>query len=479
MRLDKFYIDGAWVSPRGSAHEVILNPATEQPIGTHSLGTAADVDLAVDAACRAFACFGRSSREERLALLRRIETVYADRCERMGDLISLEMGAPLPFARNVQARSGLSHLQNMIRHLESYEFEKLRGTTMIRREPIGVVGLITPWNWPMNQIACKVFPALAAGCTMVLKPSELSPLSAQLFAEILQEAGVPAGVFNLVHGAGPVVGRALAAHPQVAMISLTGSTRAGIAVSETAARSVKRVALELGGKAPNILLPDADFETAVMRGTQACMRNSGQSCSAPTRMLVPQAEMERCAGIAAKAADALKVGAPEAEGTDLGPVIGAAQFDKVQRLIRAGVTEGARLVAGGEGRPEGLTAGWFVRPTVFADVTPQMTIAREEIFGPVLSILGYRDIDEAIRIANDTEYGLTAYIQSRDRAGAQDVARQLRAGSVLINYAPVDIDGPFGGFKQSGNGREYGIFGLEEFLEPKGMVGYLDPDTPA
>ncbi|VDC33607.1 aldehyde dehydrogenase family protein [Pseudogemmobacter humi] len=472
MILDKFYIDGAWVPARASETAPILNPATEAVIGTLAMGGVEDVDLAVAAARRAFTGFSRSSREERIAMLRRIETAYAARQDEMGDLISQEMGAPLAFARASQAGSGLSHLSNMIRHLESYAFETPRGTTMVRREAIGVVGLITPWNWPMNQIACKVFPALAAGCTMVLKPSELSPLSAQLFAEILGEAGLPKGVFNMVQGAGPVVGHALAAHPGIEMISLTGSTRAGIAVSETAARNVKRVALELGGKAPNILLPDADFETAVARGTEACMRNAGQSCSAPTRMLVPKAEMDRCAGIAARAANGLKVGAPEAEDTNIGPVISAAQFDKVQRLIRSGIDEGARLVAGGPDRPDGLTAGWFVRPTVFADVTPGMTIEREEIFGPVLSMIGYDTVEEAIEIANDTDYGLTAYVQSQDIGAARDVARQLRAGSVLINYAPVDIDGPFGGFKQSGNGREYGLFGLEEFLEVKGMVGY-------
>ena len=468
----KFYIDGEWVAPAGSDRIPVLNPATEEPVAEIAAGNAADVDRAVAAAQRAFQTFSTFSKDERLSILRRILEVYQDHQRRIGDLISAEMGAPLEFARNVQAGTGQNHLRKMIEVLDAYRFEVLNGTTMVRREPIGVAGLITPWNWPINQIVCKVLPALAAGCTMVLKPSELSPLSAIAFAEILHEAGVPAGVFNLVNGTGETVGEAMSAHPGIDMMSLTGSTRAGVAVARAAAGTIKRVTLELGGKAPNILLPDVDFDDAVRRGTLACMRNSGQSCSAPTRMLVPRAEMARVAEIAADAANGLRVGDPGAPETELGPVISEPQFEKIQDLIRSGMEEGARLVAGGPGRPAGLNRGYYVRPTVFADVQPGMRIEREEIFGPVLSIVGYDDEDHAIAIANDTVYGLTGYVQSRDLDRARAVARRIRAGSVLINYAPVDSNGPFGGYKQSGNGREYGVFGLEEFLEVKGMVGY-------
>lgn len=470
--LSKFYVNGAWVSPRGDQRIAVVNPATEAVFAEIAAGTHDDVDDAVAAAREAFSSYSQTTKQERLALLRRIGEVYAQHQHRIGDLISQEMGAPLEFSRKVQAGTGLTHLNKMIEILEGYEFEKLNGTTMVRREPIGVVGLITPWNWPINQIVCKVFPALAAGCTMILKPSELSPLSAIAFAEVLDEAGVPPGVFNLVNGTGEVVGEALSNHPDIDMISLTGSTRAGVAVSRSAASTIKRVTLELGGKAANVFLPDADFDTAVKKGVAACMRNSGQSCSAPTRMLVPASEMERVAITAAGVADGLKVGDPNEAGIDLGPVISEAQYEKIQELIQSGIDEGARLVAGGVGRPDGLDRGYFVRPTVFVDVTPDMRIAREEIFGPVLSILSYADVDDAVRIANDTVYGLTGYVQSGDVEQARQVARRIRAGSVLINYAPVDNNGPFGGYKQSGNGREYGEFGLEEFLEAKGMVGY-------
>ncbi len=470
--LKEFYIDGKWIKPAAPKMLDVVNPATEAPIAQIAVGSAADVDRAVSAARAAFETFGLSGKAERLALMRRIREVYAERQSAIGDLICAEMGAPLDFSRNVQAGTGLSQLDTMIDVLEAYEFETPRGTTLVRREPIGVAALITPWNWPINQIVCKVFPALAAGCTMVLKPSELSPLSAIAFAEVMQEAGTPAGVFNLVQGVGPEVGEALARHPGVDIVSLTGSTRAGRAVSAAASQTIKRVCLELGGKAANIILDDADLTQAVTKGTVNCMRNSGQSCSAPTRMLVPAAMMGEAAEIAARAAEGLKVGDPRAQGVDLGPVISRTQFDKVQDLIEAGVAEGARLVAGGPGRPAGLEAGYFVRPTVFADVTQEMRIAREEIFGPVLSILPYSDEEDAIRIANDSEYGLTGYIQSGDIERARRLARRIRAGSVLLNYAPVDRLGPFGGYKQSGNGREYGVFGLEEFLEAKGIVGY-------
>ncbi len=470
----KFYIDGQWVAPIGAGRIQVINPATEESIAEIAAGGSADVDRAVAAARRAFVAFSVTSKDERLTLLRRILEVYQDHQMRIGDLISSEMGAPIGFARNAQAGTGQGHLKKMIEVLEAYTFEMLNGTTMVRREPIGVAGLVTPWNWPINQIVCKVLPALAAGCTMVLKPSELSPLSGIAFTEVLHEAGVPAGVFNLVNGSGEEVGEALSAHPDVDMMSLTGSTRAGVAVSRAAAGTIKRVTLELGGKAPNILLPDVDFEDAVRRGTLACMRNSGQSCSAPTRMLVPQSQMARAAQIAADAANGLRVGDPSSPETELGPVISKRQFEKIQDLIRSGIEQGARLVAGGPGRPADLSKGYYVRPTVFADVKTGMRIEREEIFGPVLSIVGYRDEDHAIEIANDTVYGLTGYVQSRDLERARAVARRIRAGSVLINYAPVDSNGPFGGYKQSGNGREYGIFGLEEFLEVKGMVGYGD-----
>lgn len=468
----KFYIDGEWVAPVGPERIAVINPATEEPVAEIAAGGAADVDRAVAAARRAFAAFSETTKAERLALLRRVLDVYQASQERIGDLISTEMGAPLAFARSVQAGTGQNHLRKMIEVLEAYPFEVLNGTTMVRREPIGVAALITPWNWPINQIVCKVLPALAAGCTMILKPSELSPLSAIAFAEVLHEAGVPAGVFNLVNGTGETVGEALSAHPHVDMVSLTGSTRAGVAVSRAAAATIKRVTLELGGKAANILLPDADLEDAVRRGTLACMRNSGQSCSAPTRMLVPRTEMARAASIATEAAGKLRVGDPAEAGVDLGPVISARQFDRIQDLIASGIDQGATLAAGGLGRPAGLNRGYYVRPTVFADVEPGMRIEREEIFGPVLSIVGYDDVDHAVSIANDTDYGLTGYVQGRDLERARAVARRIRAGSVLINYAPVDLNGPFGGYKQSGNGREYGVFGLEEFLETKGMVGY-------
>lgn len=470
--LDRFYIGGAWVAPASPALIPVENPATGAIVAHVAQGTAADVDAAVAAARHAFDTGACGDREFRLALLRRILAAYGDHQSRIGDLIADEIGAPRAFARNVQAGSALNHLRKAIEVLENYAFEDLRGTTMVRHEPIGVAGLITPWNWPINQVACKVFPALAAGCSMVLKPSELSPLSAIALTELLHDAGVPPGVFNLVQGEGPEVGEALARHPGVDMISLTGSARAGAAVTVAAAPTVKRVSLELGGKAANILLDDVDLEAAVTRGVQNCMRNAGQSCSAPTRMLVPHAQMGRAATIAARVADGLKVGPPDAEGVDLGPLISARQLERVCAYIDSGIAEGARLVAGGPNRPEALAAGHFVRPTVFADVTPDMRIAQEEIFGPVLCLIGYGSDDEAVAIANGTVFGLTAYVQSPDLNRARAIARRLRAGSVLLNYAPVDPNGPFGGFKQSGNGREYGIFGFEEFLEVKGMVGY-------
>ena len=410
--------------------------------------------------------------QERLDLLRRIIEVYQSKMEQMAAAISQEMGAPSSLSRKAQAPAGLAHLLETVKVLEHFKFEELKGSTLMRKEPIGVCGLITPWNWPMNQIVCKVAPALAAGCTMVLKPSEFAPLSAYLFAQILDEAGVPPGVFNLVNGDGPTVGAAISSHPDVAMVSFTGSTRAGVAVAVAAAPTVKRVTQELGGKSANILLDDADFEKAVKQGVQECFRNTGQSCNAPTRMLVPRAKMAEAIAAARQASEATKVGDPLAEDTGLGPLASKAQFDKVQRLINKGVEEGAKLIAGGPGRPEGISKGYFVKPTVFADVSNDMTIAREEIFGPVLCIIPYEDEDDAVRIANDTPYGLSGFVTSGNKERAVRVAKRLRSGNVHINGARIDFGGCFGGYKQSGNGREWGEAGLEEFLELKAIFGY-------
>jgi aldehyde dehydrogenase (NAD+) len=468
----QFYIDGKWVSPTAAHDFEIVNPATEDHIATISLGTATDVDRAVAAAKRVFETYSETTLDARLALLRRIIEVYKSKSEEMAETISHEMGAPLSLARKAQAPAGLAHLLEIVKVLERFQFEELKGTTLMRKEPIGVCGLITPWNWPMNQVVCKVAPALAAGCTMVLKPSELAPLSAYLFAQILHEAGVPAGVFNLVNGDGPTVGSAIASHPDVAMVSFTGSTRAGIAVAMAAAPTVKRVTQELGGKSANIILGDADLESAVKEGVLACFRNTGQSCDAPTRMLIPRSKMAEATATARQTADGTRVGDPLAEGTVMGPLAGKAQFDKVQSLIKAGIEEGATLVSGGLGHPEGLTKGYFVKPTIFSDVRNDMTIAREEIFGPVLCLIAYKDEDEAVKIANDTPYGLSGYVTARDLEHARRIAKRIRAGNVHINGARVDFAGCFGGYKQSGNGREWGVAGLEEFLELKAVFGY-------
>lgn len=467
-----FYIEGNWVLPITPRDHEVINPATEKPIATISLGSAADVDHAVAAATKAFESYSETTLQQRIALLQRIIEVYQSKSDVMAEAISLEMGAPLGFARAVQVGAGLGHLTQMVKVLESFKFEELRGATLLRKEPLGVCGMITPWNWPMNQIACKVAPALGAGCTMVLKPSELAPLCAHLFAQILHEAGVPPGVFNLVDGDGPTVGAAIASHPDVAMVSFTGSTRAGIAVAMAAAPTVKRVTQELGGKSAYIILDDADFEAAVKDGAQSCFRNSGQSCNAPTRMLVARAKMAEAAAIAKRIAEATKVGDPLAKETNLGPLASKAQFEKVQSLIARGIDEGAELVAGGLGRPEGIANGYFARPTVFAEVRNAMIIAREEIFGPVLCIIGYEDEEDAVRIANDTPYGLSGYVASKDIDRARRVARRMRTGNVHINGARPDFAGCFGGYKQSGNGREWGEAGLEEFLELKAVFGY-------
>jgi aldehyde dehydrogenase (NAD+) len=468
----KFYIDGAWVDPLVPATLDVINPATEEPFAKISMGTAQDVDRAVKAARKAFASFSQTSKEERIALLERILEVYKSRYDDIAKAISAEMGAPITLATRAQAAIGVAHLTQMIAVLKDYEFEQLQGRTLIAREPIGVCGFITPWNWPINQIACKVGPAIAAGCTMVLKPSEIAPLNAILFAEVCDAAGVPKGVFNLVNGDGPTVGQAIASHPDVDCVSFTGSTRAGIAVAKAAADTVKRVHQELGGKSANIILRDANLEKAVRAGVQHCFNNSGQSCNAPTRMFVPRELQGEAVAIAKTTAEALKVGDPTAKDTVLGPVVSEVQFDKIQGLIQAGIDEGATLVTGGTGRPESLNRGYYVRPTVFADVKPDMRISREEIFGPVISILPYESEEQVVELANDTVYGLAGYVQSDDLGHARKIASQLRAGQVNLNGAPGDMSAPFGGYKQSGNGREWGKYGFEEFLEIKAVLGY-------
>jgi len=472
QELFKFYINGAWVAPQETlrGHDVI-NPSTEDVVARIALGSAADVDSAVQAAQAAFEIFGKSSVASRMALLERVIEEYMKRFADIAVAISTEMGAPAGLAKKAQAGIGVAHLQTALAVLKSYSFEEQRGATLLRKEPIGVCGFITPWNWPTNQVMCKVAPALATGCTMVLKPSELAPLSAQILAEVLDAAGVPAGVFNMINGDGPGVGSAIAAHPGIELVSFTGSTRAGILVAQAAAPTVKRVHQELGGKSPNIILPDADVVAAVTRGVHAIMNNSGQSCNAPTRMLVPKAHKAAALAAAKAAAEKTTVGAPES-GATIGPVVSKAQWTKIQGLIQKGLDEGATLVAGGLGRPEGLNLGYFVKPTVLANVTNQMTVAREEIFGPVLVIIDYDTLDEAIAIANDTPYGLAAYVSGTDVATLHSVANRLRAGQVNLNGAAVDLMAPFGGFKQSGNGREWGDVAFGEFLETKAVLGH-------
>ena len=470
--LTKFYIDGEWVEPHGKGKLDVINPATETPFAKISLGDASDVDRAVKAARAAFESYSNTSIAERKALLQRIIDEYLKRNEEMARAITEEMGAPKGLALHAQSASSLGHFQTAMTALDEIEFEKDKGTHWLVREPIGVCALITPWNWPMNQIACKVAPALAAGCTMVLKPSEVAPYSAHIFAEILHSAGVPKGVFNLVDGMGPEVGAAMSSHPEVDMVSFTGSTRAGVEVAKNAAPTVKRVAQELGGKSANIILDDADFKKAVSRGVMAMMNNSGQSCNAPSRMLVPAGRMDEAIAIAREAAAKVRVGDPNADGVVIGPVVSDVQWNKIQGLIKKGVEEGAELVTGGPGKPEGLETGYYVKPTVFARANNQMTIAREEIFGPVLTIIPYKDEDDAVAIANDTPYGLSGYIYSGDINHARKVAKRIRAGNIHLNGAGVDATAPFGGYKQSGLGREGGHFGLEEFLEVKAAIGW-------
>ena len=468
----QFYIDGAWVKPVHAHDFAVIDPSTENALTTLSLGAKADIDKAVSAAKRAFQTFRFATRAERIELLEAVFAIYKKRARDLGLAISQEMGAPLQFALDAQVGIGAAHLKKMIAVLKTYSFEYSKGSALIAKEPVGVVGMITPWNWPLNQITCKVAPALAAGCTMVLKPSEITPLDAIIFAEIMDEAGVPHGVFNLVNGDGAEVGQALASHPDVDMVSFTGSTRAGILVAQAAAATVKRVHQELGGKSANILFPDVDFDQAVTKGVAGCYTNSGQSCNAPTRMFVPVDRQAEVMAIAKRAAEAYVVGPADAAGTTMGPVASRAQYDKIQTLIESGIAQGAKLVTGGLGRPAGLERGYYVKPTVFADVKPEMRIAREEIFGPLLSILTYETPEQAIELAEDTPYGLAAYIQTRNLERARQVARQLRTGNVYINYPAWDVGVAFGGYKQSGNGRECAEFGLEDYLEIKGILGY-------
>lgn len=467
---NNFYINGKWVEPTSRKTLEVINPATEEAFATISMGSAKDVDAAAKAARAAFPAWSQSTIETRKQIINKIIAGLKARGDEMATAISNEMGAPMGLAKTAQLGSGIGHFSAIIGILENYQFEEIRGSTRIVKEPAGVCGFITPWNWPLNQIACKVAPALAAGCTIVLKPSEVAPISGYILAEIIAESGLPAGVFNLVNGDGPTVGATIAAHPEIDLVSFTGSTRAGREVAKAAADTIKRVTQELGGKSANIILEDADFAKAVGGGVIGCFGNSGQSCNAPTRMLVPLSRMGEAIDIAKVAAGKAKVGDPLDATTRLGPVVNAVQFEKINALIQKGIDEGAELVVGGTGRPEGLSKGYYIKPTVFANVSNDMTIAREEIFGPVLSIIGYKDEADAVRIANDSEYGLSGYV-SGEPVHAQKIARQIRTGMVHINGAGPDFSAPFGGYKKSGNGREWGVEGFEEFLETKSMLG--------
>ncbi len=468
-----FYINGQWIPPAVSRLLDVENPATGKVIAQINLGSQADVDSAVSAARAAFESFSQTTTEERIALLQRIVAAYTARAADLASAITSEMGAPAWLARDAQVPLGLAHFTQAIEVLKTYQFEHRFGTSLVRREPVGVCALITPWNWPLHQIGCKVAAAIAAGCTMVLKPSEIAPLNAHVFAEVMDAAGVPPGVFNLIDGDGPTVGTAMSTHPQVDMVSFTGSTRAGIEVARNAALTVKRVAQELGGKSANILLDDADLATFVAQGVQACFMNSGQACACPSRMLVPQHLHDEVVRLAKASAEGTTVGDPLKDGIKVGPLVSKAQFERVQGYIKKGIDEGATLVAGGLGKPEGVDAGYFVKPTVFANVRNDMAIAQEEIFGPVLVIIPYKDEAEAIRIANDSQYGLSGFVVSKDLERARKVARQMRTGQVRLNGARHDFSAPFGGYKCSGNGREFGVFGIEEFLEAKSVCGYF------
>ena len=468
----RHYIDGQWVERADARKIAVTNPWTEDTIGHIAAGTEEDVDLAVAAAKRAFDTWGRTSREERLALLEKLKALLEERSEEFAQAITAEMGAAIAFSRGGQVVFGIEHVRVAIEVLKDFEFTETVDGIHIEREPIGVVAAITPWNWPLYQVTAKLAPAFAAGCTVVLKPSEMSPFSALLFARVVHDAGFPAGVFNMVNGSGEVVGNAMSGHPDVDMVSFTGSTRAGVLVAQNAAPTVKRVVQELGGKSPNVFLPDANFADAVPKGVLGAMRNVGQSCAAPTRMVVPRERLAEVEALAKEAAEGIKVGDPNDESCFIGTLANRPQFEKVQALIRAGIEEGAKLVAGGPGLPEGVNHGFFARPTVFSEVTPEMRVAQEEIFGPVLVIQPYEDEEDAIRIANATVYGLSSHVQSADQEAARRVARRIRAGQVHINYPAWSGFAPFGGYRQSGNGREYGRFALEEFLETKAILGY-------
>ena len=467
----QFYIDGVWVDPAEPKELKVINPATEEAAGVISMGSSKDVDRAVMAARRAFDGYSRTTPAERLALMERILAAYKAHYDEIAQAMTIEMGAPMTLSKGAQTRIGVGHISAMIDVLKTFKFEEMRGTVRLVQEPVGVCALITPWNWPMNQVAAKVVPALAAGCTMVLKPSEYSPFSAIIWAKVMHEAGVPAGVFNLINGDGPSVGAPLSSHREVDMVSFTGSTRAGTEVAKNAAASVKRVHQELGGKSPNVLLDDADFERAVKQSVLHVFQNSGQSCNAPTRMLVPAAKLAEVEAIAKRVAESVVTGDPASEKTNLGPVVSKVQFERVEGYIAKGIAEGAKVVIGGSGRPDGLTKGYFVKPTIFSNVRNDMTIAREEIFGPVLCILPYESEEDAVQIANDTPYGLAAYVWSQDNLRARRVGGRIRAGQVTLNGASGNMNTPFGGFKMSGNGREYGEFGLRDFLEVKAVIG--------
>ena len=465
----KFYINGEWVEPTNLKTLEVINPADESSLSTIALGDAKDVEKAVSAARNAFESFSNTSRDDRISLLEAIEVAYKPRFDEMAETISKEMGAPMWLCKGGQAKMMSLHLKTTIKVLKSFEFNDTRGKAHLRKEPIGVCGFITPWNWPINQISTKVFPAIATGCTMVLKPTEVAPLNAILFAEVLHEAGVPKGVFNLINGDGPSVGEALSSHPDIDMMSFTGSTRAGIRVAKAAADTVKRVTQELGGKSPNIILEDADLERSITNGVNAMTMNSGQSCNAPSRMFVPADLQDKVVEIARAVAEGTTVGDPNTK-INMGPVVSKAQFDKIQGLIGKGIEEGATLVCGGLGRPDGIDKGYYVKPTIFSNVKNDMTIAREEIFGPVLCILPYESEEEAIKMANDTLYGLSGYVSGTNPTKLKEIANKIRAGNVHINGADMDFNAPFGGYKQSGNGREWGSVGFEEFLEIKAVM---------
>jgi len=472
-----FYIDGKWIEPSTNNFLDVINPANEEVVAKISLGNENDVSKAVKAAKSAFNTYSTTSREERLSIFERIMDVYKKRMSDLSSAITSEMGAPVNLSNAAQAPAGLGHLKKAYNALKNYKFEYEMNSTLIRKEPVGICGLITPWNWPINQISCKVAPALAAGCTMVLKPSEIAPLSAIIFSEIMDEAKVPAGVYNMINGDGPTVGEAMSKHPDIDMMSFTGSTRAGVSVAKSSADTVKRVTQELGGKSANIILDDADFNKSITKGVLHCMNNSGQSCNAPTRMLVPKSKMEDVIEIAKSALEKVKLGDPKSESTTIGPVVSKVQYDKIKNLIDVGIKEGATLISGGSNMPAGFDNGYYIEPTIFANVTNDMTIAKEEIFGPVLSILGYEDEEDAIKIANETIYGLSGYVSSENLERANKVARKLRTGNVHINNAPGDQSAPFGGYKMSGNGREWGEFGLEDFLEIKAVMGSIPQAT--